>query len=129
MSIPSFSDPVRCPVAALQSYVERTNSHRVGACANSLFFSLKSPFKAVTPNTISRWIRTIMLSAGVDTSVFGANSTRGAAASRASVAGAHVDSILRSGHWARASTFFRFYKRSVGTSVASAIFGEHDHPL
>jgi len=129
VSIPSFSDPMRCPVAALQSYVERTKSHRVGAGANALFFSLKSPFTAVTPSTISRWIRTIMLSAGVDTSVFGAHSTRGAAASRASVAGAHVDSILRSGHWARASTFFRFYKRSVDTSVASAIFGEHDHPL
>ena len=105
------------------------NPHRVGACANSLFFSLVSPFKAVTPNTISRWIRTIMLSAGVVTSVFGAHSTRGAAASRASVSGAHVDSILRLGHWVRASTFFRFYKRSVDTSAASAIFGEHNHPL
>jgi len=122
--ISAFPDPSRCPVSALRAYVERTSPHRNDVNSKSLFIALISPFHSVSSNTISRWIRTIMLSAGIDTSIFGAHSTRGAAASRASAAGVGTDSILRLGHWARESTFARFYKRNVDSSVASAVFGE-----
>ena len=122
--ISTFPDPFRCPVAALRDYVERTSPRRNGLNTNSLFIALISPFRAVSSATISRWIRSIMLSAGIDTAVFSAHSTRGAAASRASAAGVGTDSILRLGHCAHESTFARFYKRNVDSSVAAAVFGE-----
>ena len=86
-----------------------------------LFVALIAPFKQVTTSTVSRWIRKILHSAGVDTQVFGAHSARGAGASKALTSGASMDTILRSGKWSRESTFARFYKRNVKTSVATAV--------
>lgn len=86
--------------------------------------SLKAPYRSVSANTLSRWIRSILKSAGIDTTVFGAHSTRGAAASKAFAGGASTDSILRAGHWASESTFARFYRReTIGSSLASSILG------
>ena len=45
--------------------------------------------------------------------MFSAHSTRGAAASKAVAAGISVDTVLRAGHWASASTFRKFYHREV----------------
>lgn len=110
-----------CPVKALRAYVDRTASRRNGVNINSLFIALRSPYAAVSPSTISRWIKSYLAAAGVDTSVFGAHSTRGAGASKATANGLSVDSVLRAGHWARESTFRRFYRREVEPSVASVV--------
>jgi site-specific recombinase XerD len=122
-SLPAFSNSSCCPVEALRSYVDRTAPRRNNTNINYLFIALISPFKMVTASTISRWIRKILLSSGIDTQVFGAHSARGAGASKALASGASVDGILRSGHWARESTFARFYKRNVDSSVATAVIG------
>lgn len=122
-SLPAFSNSSCCPVEALRSYVDRTAPRRNNTNINYLFIALISPFKMVTASTISRWIRRILLSSGIDTQVFGAHSARGAGASKALASGASVDGILRSGHWARESTFARFYKRNVDSSVATAVIG------
>jgi hypothetical protein len=47
----------------------------------------------------------------VDTSVFSAHFTRGAAASKAASAGVSIQTILKQGHWANESTFVKFYRR------------------
>lgn len=114
-------DEKSCPVRALRAYVDRTAVRRNGVNINSLFISLRSPFAAVKPSSISRWIKTFLTAAGVDTSVFGAHSTRGAGASKATANGVSIDSVLRAGHWARESTFRRFYHREVEPSVASEV--------
>ena len=114
-------DEKSCPVRALRAYVDRTAVRRNGVNINYLFISLRSPFAAVRPSSISRWIKTFMTAAGVDTSIFGAHSTRGAGASKAAANGVGIDSVLRAGHWARESTFRRFYRREVEPSVASVV--------
>ena len=63
----------------------------------NMFIALVSPFREVSANTISRWIKCFIGSAGVDTSVFSAHSTRGAAASKAATSGLSIDVILRAG--------------------------------
>ncbi|KZS09541.1 Uncharacterized protein APZ42_026206 [Daphnia magna] len=115
-SIPSFREANSCSVACLVSYISRTTTKRSGMDLNSLFVSLVSPHKAITGNTIGRWIKEFLRKGGVDTSVFSAYSTRGAAASKAVSTGVSIDEILRAGNWRTNSTFARFYKRNLQPS-------------
>ncbi|KAK4037646.1 hypothetical protein OUZ56_029677 [Daphnia magna] len=52
-------------------------------------------------------IKDQLKAAGLDTSVFTAHLTRGAAASKAAASGASVQAILKQSHWARESTIAR----------------------
>jgi hypothetical protein len=70
---------------------------------------------------MSGWIRSSLKAAGVDTTVFKAHSTRGAAASKALASGLSLDSILKAGQWSRESTFSKFYQRDILPSVASIL--------
>ena len=64
-------------------------------------------------STIGRWIKDQLKEAGIDTSIFSAHSTREAAGSKALANGVPLKSILNQGHWARESTFAKFYQRDV----------------
>ena len=56
-----------------------------------------------------------MSSAGIDTKVFSAHSTRGAATSKAKSAGVSTGDILKAANWSTTSTFCRFYHRPVNS--------------
>jgi integrase len=71
-SISAFQDPVLCPVTCLKYYLSVTSALRSQS---------DKPHKPVVSSTIVRWLKSVLLSAGVDTSVFSAHSTRGASAS------------------------------------------------
>lgn len=104
-----------CPVSALKEFIERTEKFRPASEPSEesrLLIALVRPHKPVSSNTVSRWIKSMLSKAGVDTANFGAHSTRSAAASRAVVEGASIDAILRTGSWAREATFNRFYNRA-----------------
>ena len=77
-----------------------------------LFISFVKPLGAVSPATISRWIKTVLSDAGIDTSVFKVYSVRGAATSVAYNKGVPVEHILKLADWSNESTFRRFYLRS-----------------
>lgn len=110
-NLTTFPDKRVCPVHCLGYYILVTDFLRSESNRHSLFIGLVTPHKSVTGNTIGRWIKGYLSSAGVDTSVFSAHSTRGAAASKAAESGESVNSILRAGGWSRQSTFARFYRR------------------
>ena len=120
--IPGLPDSACCPVEAIRVYVDRTATHRNDTNINSLFISFISPHGNVTANTISGWIRSALASSRIDTSLFKAHSTRGAAASKALASGMSVDRILKAGHWSSASTFGRFYQRDAIAPMTPAIF-------
>ncbi len=65
-----------CPVRTLREYIVRTESLRLhdGKYQHKLFLSFVKPHNPVTTATIARWIKTVMHSAGIDTSVFKAHS-------------------------------------------------------
>lgn len=119
--IPSIPDAACCPVEAIRTYIDRTSTLRKNTNINSLFISLIAPYRSITANTMSGWIRSSLKAAGVDTAVFKAHSTRGAAASKALASGLSLDSILKAGQWSRESTFSKFYQRDILPSVASTI--------
>ena len=112
-----MDDPKLCPVLTLRSYEERTVGHRKNTHPrNSLFISIKKPFKPVKPATIGHWLKNMMKEAGIDTSLFTAHSTRGAATSKAQAVGVPMAEILKAANWSSSSTFCRFYNRPTTSS-------------
>ena len=104
-SVPS--KPHVCPMSTVSAYITRTCNLR-NPTDFRLFISFVKPHRAVSPATISRWIKTVLS----DTSIFKAQSVRGAATSAAYNKGLPVENILKLANWCDESTFRRFYLRS-----------------
>ena len=69
---PRFTENERlCPVKSLTLYIERTRELRGNN--DQLFISFIKPHHPVTSSTITRWLKLVMESAGIDTSVFKAH--------------------------------------------------------
>lgn len=110
-----------CPVSTLTYYLEQTANLR--GSEKKLFVSFKKPHKAVTTQTLSRWIKNVLGSSGIDISCFSAHSTRHASTSAANRDGVSIDVILRTAGWTQKSnTFAQFYRRNVvGDSSSFAL--------
>ena len=99
---PSFADNFNiCPVTSTISYMKRTSSLRSqkGKKVLAFFISWVKPHQSVTSATIVWWLRTVLIEAGIDTSIFKAHSTRGASASAAVAAGVTTKDILNAADW------------------------------
>ena len=113
---PKFTENERlCPVHSLNLYIERTKALR--GDNKQLFISLNKPHNPVTSSTIARWLKQIMESAGVDTSIFKAHSVRSASTSAASMMGVTTEDILGAADWSTESSFQRFYYKPVRDTV------------
>ena len=108
-----------CPVAALKEYISRTEVLRSknGTFESKLFLSFIKPNKPVSTATIARWIKSVLDSAGVDTSILKAHSVRGAATTHAYVTGVPVSQILKMADWSSKRTFCKHYLRVPEESV------------
>uniref|UniRef100_A0A0A9XK12 Recombinase cre n=5 Tax=Lygus hesperus TaxID=30085 RepID=A0A0A9XK12_LYGHE len=101
-------DPSICVVKTLDDYLERTSNVRSGY--NTLFLTSRKPFMPATTQTVSRWIKSILLDSGLDTKIFSAHSTRHASTSAAARKGVSLDIIRRAAGWTvKSSTFANFY--------------------
>ncbi|KAM4690570.1 uncharacterized protein WCC33_017974 [Rhinophrynus dorsalis] len=113
VSYPSFpAQPQLCVVRCLREYELRTAVLRQAAFPQ-LLVSFRKPFLPVSAATLSRWVRWVMQLAGIDISLFGAHSARGAMASMALHAGGRLEDILRAADWSRESTFRDFYCKPI----------------
>lgn len=111
--LPYFENkPEICPGKVLKSYLEKSSSLRRDI--QSLFISVRRPFKAVGSQTLSRWIKETLKDSGIDVNVFTAHSTRHAATSAAHNLGVSLDLIRRTAGWSGSSnTFYKFYNRTI----------------
>ena len=107
------TNPKLCIVCRLRHYLTTTESLRG---STNLFVSYIKPHKAVSGDTLGRWIKQTLAGAGVDITTFKAHSTRSAASSAASRGGAPTDLILRSIGWTNAKTYAKFYDKPVYSS-------------
>jgi hypothetical protein len=87
----------RCPdkdvcSVILGSYIFVTEPMR--SPSDRLMVSNIAPYRPVSATTIASLIKSYMERAGVDTNVFSAHSTRGAAASKVVALGVTIDSVL-----------------------------------
>jgi len=100
-----------CIMFALHEYITRTKALRKEE--SQLFISYQRPCKAITTQTLSRWISTTMEKAGINTKVFKPHSTRSAAVSKADVRNVPIRDILQKAGWSNTGTFAKYYKKKI----------------
>ena len=105
-------NPAICIFLFLQEYIQRTSFLR--GSVKKLLISTQKPHKAVSQQTVSRWVKTVMSKAGVNQS-FGVHSTRAAASSAAKLAGVPLNTIIKTAGWKNAATFAKFYHKKMET--------------
>jgi len=109
-----FTNKNLCPVEHILKYIKCTESIR-GPVGN-LFLSLSLPSKPVTATTIARWVKTVLLLAGIPTQ-FKPHSIRSAATSKAFKSGISLHEILKHANWScKSNTFQKFYNRDTTVS-------------
>ena len=101
------ADNALCPLLTLKEYLKRTAPLR--GTERKLFVSFIQPHKGVSKDTISRWAKLGLESAGIDTSQFAAHSTRAANSSKAKERDLPLDVILATAGLGSAATFQKFY--------------------
>ena len=101
-------------VACLDAYLVATQTWRNSQEQKSqLFLAINSPHEPVVPCTIARWLKIVMESAGIDTEIYKAHSTRSAATSKAKFKGLSTAQIIRAANWTNASTFQKYYNKDI----------------
>ena len=108
-------DPSLCIVKYSSEYVRRTEPLRHGI--DQLLVSHQKPYGPVHVDTVSRWIKTTLTKAGVNTDVFSAHSTRSASTSAAASKQIPLDIIMKSAGWHSDKTFQKFYNLPVDTNL------------
>lgn len=100
-----------CIIRHLLLYMENTKNIRGYEMA--LLISHKQPHKKVSVQTISRWLKQVLTTAGVDTNIFKSHSIRAAATSAAMELDVPMDQILETAGWSREKKFQQFYHKPV----------------
>ena len=74
--------------------------------------------KAASKSTVSRWVKMVLLKAGIDPS-FGPHSTRTASTSKAKLGGGGIslETIMKTAGWSSSSVFAKFYDKPVVTQL------------
>ncbi|XP_072048693.1 uncharacterized protein [Amphiura filiformis] len=112
-----------CVFKYLQHYLNKTKDLRKSG-ESHLFISFRRPYARVSKDTISRWIRTVMELAEVDTTKYKPHSTRAASTSTLNNSTVPESQILNAAGWAREETFRKLYNKPVEQNmdgVSSAI--------
>ncbi|CAG2190553.1 unnamed protein product [Mytilus edulis] len=100
-----------CVFTVLKEYLMRTAQARGNS--QKLFISYVKPFKAVSRETISRWIKTVMSKSGINLKSYSSHSARSAVVSKAFHNLIPVECILRRAGWTSEKTFAKFYKKPI----------------
>lgn len=100
-----------CIVTTAKEYLERTRTIREEQ--EQLFIGLQKPHKAVSRETISRWVSSTMSEAGLDMSIFSPHSLRAASTSKAQKAKVPINTILETAGWTNENTFSKYYNKPV----------------
>lgn len=110
---PFTEKPELCVFSLTRFYIDLPRKLRSNSC-DSLFVSFRSPYKAVSSQTLGRWVKAELDAAGIDVSIFSAHSTRHASTSFAASKGINLDEIRRTAGWNDSSNVFaRFYNRPI----------------
>uniref|UniRef100_A0A1Y1NBJ0 Tyr recombinase domain-containing protein n=1 Tax=Photinus pyralis TaxID=7054 RepID=A0A1Y1NBJ0_PHOPY len=112
LHIPSFKEkPCLCVATTLKAYIAATKDIRKKD-QDFIFLSAKKPHATAKKQTLSRWVKQMLSSAGIDTSVFKPHSTRHSSTSAALRRGVSLETICRTAGWSEhTATFAKFYNR------------------
>ena len=102
-------DDKLCIVIHLKEYIKTTSQFRNGS--KQLLLSHVKPHKPASKDTISRWCKSVLATAGVDVSKFKGHSTRAASASFLADNNSNVKDIMSSAGWSNERTFQQYYRK------------------
>lgn len=105
-----------CIYTVLKEYLSRTR-HVRNMDNNMLLISYVKPYKHVTRDTISRWLKTVMSRSGIDVQRYGSHSVRSAATSKAKINSVPMKDILQKAGWSNVRTFAKFYDKDIESST------------
>ena len=88
----------------LNEYIKRSKPWRESSHEKQLLLSSIRSHNAVVSCTMSGWLKKTLKQAGINTDLFKAHSTRSASSSKASLGGAPLVEMLKSGSWSHRST-------------------------
>ena len=124
--LPAYPQIGLCVVSTFAEYVKRTKGHRAQT-DNKLFLTVIKPFKPISRDTLSRWVKLMLRRAGVDMGMFTPHSVRAASSSAAYTCKLPLQTILKTAGWSRESTFRRFYQKPIkrDSTFARSILHKH----
>ena len=104
-------DPRICVMRYLSEYLKRTKDMRHDHY--KLLVSYRRPHRSVSKDTVSRWLKTELKLAGIDTSTFSAHSTRAASTSAAKAQKLSITTIMDRSGWSSENTFTKYYNKTI----------------
>ena len=110
--LPAYTEPRLCVVTTYKEYVSRTKPLRPQS-QQKLFITTIKPFRGISRDTLSRWIKLMLRRAGINMAIFNTHSVRAASTSAAYAANVPLQTILKTAGWTGASTFRRFYNKPI----------------
>ena len=118
--LPKFDQNVnRCIYRFLEVYLEKTELLR--SENTKLFLSFQKPHNPVNKETISRWIKSVLKQAGIDSDIFKPHSTRAASTSAAAKLTVPIQSIMKAAVWKKDCTFRKFYQKPLNVEDEFAL--------
>ena len=98
-----------CVVKHLQDYIKQT--HVLRKDCHQLLLSHVKPHGPARKDTISRWCKNVLKSAGIDVSKLTAHSTLSASTSFLAEKNVNIKDIMMSAGWSNEITFQRYYHK------------------
>ena len=96
-----------CPVYTIIQYLERTEKIRK---SKNVLISFRT-LQKVSTSTLARWLKIVLKSSGIESSIFKAHSFREASVSDAYMSGVTLNDIMKTANWQSAKSFKKFYLR------------------
>ena len=84
---------------------------------HKLLVSYQKPHRLVSKNPVSRWLKHKLKLAGIDTSTFGAHSSRAASTSAAKAQKLSITTIMDSAGWSSENTFVKYYNKTISKPI------------
>ena len=105
-------DKKLCIISHLQEHLKRTTPFRKDSKQLLLsYVKPHGPVRKVRKDTISRWCKSVLSSAGTDTSKFKGHSTRAASSTHLADNDINIKDIMLSAGWSNERTFQQFYHK------------------
>ena len=123
LSFMPYENEKICVINVLKHYINRTRDIRKDS---QLLISFRKPFLKISSDTISRWIKALLLLAGIDVhkNNIKSHSTRALSTSIASLSGMNISQIMAAAGWSCENTFTTFYKQSVKVNYGNSVLKE-----
>nr|CAH7758415.1 unnamed protein product [Callosobruchus chinensis] len=103
--------PQLCVASTICHYLEVTKTLR-SPSENRLILTIKKSHRAASSQSLSRWLKNILTTCGIDTNIFKGHSPGHAATSAAARAGLNIEIIRETAGWTKNSEVFnKFYHK------------------